>query len=313
MAFNIVKDNSAAIYDSMVLTREINWAHNLMSIPDAWTKATGRGVLVGVVDSGCDCDHRDLEGVVGGGVDCVDEDGYCTDYNGHGTSIASIISAKQSGHGVAGVAPEAKLFIAKGIDRAGVGDVDSVKCAIEACIDAGCDIVNMSIGSPEPYPEVEEIIKDAVLTKNIIFVAAAGNSGDLTVNDNDGYPLEDWPARLPYIISVAAIDKGKETPEWSSPGDIEFVAPGVDIVSCYPGDKYTRSSGTSQAASFISGVCALLKEKDKNINFKSAMEILSKYALVIGDDQTCGAGIINVGLAISAFSLFKQGGAKPKG
>lgn len=305
-SFNIAIDNNAIVYDNPIFTREINWAHKLLHIPEAWTKATGKGVLVGVIDTGCDCNHDDLDGRVFDGVDCTGEGNYCLDTNGHGTSISSIIAAKKSGHGVAGVAPDSKLFVAKSVDSGGTGESKDIKCAIEASINAGCSVINVSLGSREPYPEIENIIEEAV-KNNVIFIAAAGNSGDILIEDNSGYPLEDWPARLPYVISVAAINRQEKVPEWSSPGDIEFSAPGVDIVSCYPGNKYVKNSGTSQAAPFVTGICALLKEKDPNINFQHIVEILSKYSLTLGDDRLYGAGIINVGSVVNAFSLFKKG------
>jgi subtilisin family serine protease len=305
--FQIGGDSPVFIYDKPVFSREINWAHHLMNIQAAWATVTGKGVRVGIVDSGCDYNHDDLVDKIFGGINCTKEvgTGYM-DTNGHGTSVASIIAAKRSGRGVAGVAPDATLFIAKAITGAGAGEAEYIKCAIESCITAGCDVVNLSIGSSDAHEDINEVIRDGV-DKRIIFVAAAGNSGDLSIRDNDGNPLEDWPARLPYVISVAAINRSNEVPEWSSPGDIEFSAPGVDIITCYPGNKYSTFSGTSQAAPFVSGVCALLKECDPDIDFERAVDILSKHSVSIGRQNAYGAGVINVGSVVNAFSLFKSG------
>lgn len=309
--FRIGGDSPVFVYEKPVFSREVNWAHHLLNIPAAWARVTGRGVKVGVVDTGCDHNHEDLHDKIFGGINCTSEHGTgYNDANGHGTSVASIIAAKRSGRGVAGVAPDSSLFIAKAIDSAGVGEADYIKCAIESCITAGCDVINLSVGSPEPHPEVEAVIRGGI-DKRIIFVAAAGNSGDMDIKDNDGYPLEDWPARLPYVISVAAVNRHKKTPEWSSPGHIEFSAPGVDIVTAYPGNRYATLSGTSQAAPFVAGICALLKECDPNIDFEGAVTVLSKHAIKIGESSGYGAGLINVGAAINAFSLFKDG-SSPK-
>ena len=306
--FRIGGDQPVFIYQNPVFSREINWSHHLMNIPEAWTRVTGKGVRVGVIDTGCDYNHEDLAGKIFGGINCTSDHtiGYMDSDSGHGSSVCSIIAARKSGRGVAGVAPDSSLFVAKAIDANGVGEAEYIKCSIAACITAGCDVINMSIGSPEAHPEVEEAIVDGV-ARNIIFVAAAGNSGDVEVKDNDGFPLEDWPARLPYVISVSAIDRQKNVPKWSSPGHVEFAAPGVDILTCFPGNKYATFSGTSQAAPFVSGICALLKECDPNIDFEKAVEILSKYSLKIGDGSEYGAGIINVGSVVNSFSMFKGG------
>jgi len=307
MNFRIGGEQPVYVYDSPVFSKEISWAHHLMNIPVAWARATGKGVRVGVVDTGCDYNHDDLEGRIIGGINCTKDHGKgYVDNSGHGTSVASIIAARKSGRGVAGVAPDATLFIAKAIDDSGVGEAEYIKCSIDACITAGCDVINLSIGSQQSHPDVEEVIREGV-DKRIIFVAAAGNSGDVSVKDNDGFPLEDWPARLPYVISVAAINKHEKAPDWSSPGDIEFSAPGVDIVTCYPGNRYATFSGTSQAAPFISGVCALLKECDPDIDFEQAINMMTQHSLKIGDERAYGAGIINVGSVVNAFSLFKDG------
>jgi subtilisin family serine protease len=292
------------IYEHPVFTREINWAHHLMNVQEAWAGVTGSGVKVGVIDTGFTYDHPDLEGKIFGGINCTGgADGdYSDKINGHGISVASIIAARKSGKGVAGVAPDASLFIAKAIDDNGVGEAEYIKCSIEACIAAGCDVINMSLGSPESYPEVDVVIRSGV-DKGIIFVAAAGNSGE----DNDELEQEDWPARLPYVISVAAINKNSKRAGWSSRGDIEFSAPGVDIVTCFLENKYATFSGTSQAAPFVSGACALLKQCDKSIDYDRAVDLLSKHSLSIGAKTDFGAGIINLGSAVSALELVRRG------
>ena len=304
--------NPLAVYNHPMFTREINWAHHLLNIEEAWTSVTGKGVRVGVVDTGCDYTHDDLVGKVFGGINCTPnhDNGYM-DSVGHGTSCASIIAARKTGKGVAGIAPDASLFIAKAVDDAGIGEAEYLKCAIESCIAAECSVINVSLGSVEAYPEIEEVIQRGN-DLGIIFVAAAGNSGDNkdggpVILESDGLPLEDWPARLPYVISVAAINKEGKVALWSSPGSIEFSAPGVDITTCFPGNKYAVFSGTSQASPFISGVCALLKERNPNIDMREAVKILDAHSLSIGASSQYGAGIINVGSAVKALAKFKGG------
>jgi subtilisin family serine protease len=300
----IITDKTTAIYDSVAIASELNWAHKLMHIDEAWARATGKGIKIGIVDTGCDINHPDLKDAI---VDCKNfsnSPGRCEDLNGHGTHVAGIVAAKVTGRGVSGIAHDASLYIAKAIDNSGVGDSNNITRAIEACTEAGCDVINLSLGSPEEYVPMSMAIKRAV-DRNIIVVAAAGNSGD----NNDLTIDEQWPARLPFVISVAAINKNLISAPWSSSGNnITFSAPGVDILSCYPGGRYATMSGTSQACPFITGICALMKEVKKDIGREEVVKILSQYSLSIGSKASSGAGVINVVAALDSLATIVKKG-----
>ena len=299
----IITDKVTAIYDSVAIVSELSWAHRLMRIDEAWAKATGKEIKVGIVDTGCDINHPDLKNAIVSCENFSGSPGRCEDVNGHGTHVAGIVAAKVTGHGVSGIAHDANLYIVKAIDNSGVGDSNHITKAIEVCAEAGCDVINLSFGSPVEYAPMSRIIKKAV-DRNVIVVAAAGNSGD----NNDVTVDEQWPARLPFVISVAAINKNLISAPWSSSGNIAFSAPGVDILSCYPGGRYATMSGTSQACPFITGICALMKEVKKDIGREEIVKILSQYSLSIGSRASSGAGVINVVAALDSLaSMTKRG------
>ena len=291
-----IDDKPIAIYDNLFTAKAVNWTHSLMHIEEAWAKATGKNVLVGIIDTGCDVKHKDLSGKVKHCVNVSMSPGDCTDKNGHGTNVSSIVAARPTGSGVTGIAYGSELCVVKAIDDSGAGDVDNLIRAVKACMDRGCDVINMSLGSHEAYDPLSKLLQEAA-NKGIIIVAAAGNGGD----GNPKTLEEDYPARLPYVLSVAAINSKEQVAKFSSSGHIEFAAPGVDIIGCYPGNKYATMSGTSQATPFVSGICALMKELDKSMGYKQAIDVLSKYSMALGDPHASGYGIINVGAAISAF------------
>jgi len=298
-----ITDQVTGIYENVAVASELHWSHRLMHIDEAWAKATGKGVKVGIVDTGCDVHHQDLKDSIAGCGNFSQSPGQCEDIHGHGTHVAGIIAAKITGSGVSGVAHGSSLYIARAIDNSGVGDPANIARAIEACVVAGCSVINLSLGSPEEYAPMTKAIQRAT-DKNIIVVAAAGNCGDNNVATTE----EQWPAKLPFVISVAAINKKLINAPWSASGKIEFSAPGVDILSCYPGGKYATMSGTSQACPFIAGVCALMKEIKPDINREEVVNLLSQYSLSIGHRASSGAGVINVVAALESLEgMVKRG------
>lgn len=230
-----------------------DWGLLASGIPEAWGRSKGAGITVAVLDTGAP-NHIDLNDNLLPGLNCAgtqDE----VDRQGHAFHVSGIIAARQNGFGVIGVAPECKILPIKVLDNSGRSSFQSVIDGVRLAIEHGADIINMSLGSPtEPPHELHQIIKEAH-NRGIIIVAAAGNDGG-SVN---------YPARYDEVIAVAALSKDGSMARFSSHGpQIDAVAPGVDIYSTYLNNQYALLNGTSQAAPFIAGICALLLSWSRN-------------------------------------------------
>lgn len=226
-------------------------AHGLGAFP-----LTG-GVPVGIVDTGIDAAHEDLAGKVlgcGSATDGVARAGDCADGEGHGTHVAGTIGAlANNGVGVAGVAFDSPLIVCRALGGAdGSGTVADVAACIRWVHDRGAKVISMSLGGPASHT-LAEAAKSAYARggrSGSLLVAAAGNDGDGSV---------EYPAGLPQVVSVAAIDGRDAVCAFSNENaDVEIAAPGVDILSTRLGGGYVRMSGTSMATPHVAGAAALL-------------------------------------------------------
>ncbi len=153
-----------------------------------WNRGvTGKGQVIAIIDSGCDIYHEDLrENIIGVKNFTKDDNSILddvTDYIGHGTHVAGIISAVGNGYGIKGVAPDSKLLIIKVIDKKGVGSYKNLIKALDYAIgwkgDNGetVSVINLSLGGAKQSMKLYAKIKEAI-NKQIILVGAAGNRGD---------------------------------------------------------------------------------------------------------------------------------------
>ena len=132
------------------------WSLAKIGAPEAWAHTTGQGVRVGIVDTGVDLTHEDLVGRVVDSTSCVGAagdqskcNGSAQDDQGHGTHVAGIIAAnKDNNIGIAGVAPDAQLVVAKALNAAGEGNEDDINAGIKWVVDHGAKVVNLSLGDP---------------------------------------------------------------------------------------------------------------------------------------------------------------------
>ena len=220
----------------------------------------GEGIKVAIIDTGCDISHPDLKDRIIDVRNFTDDDkgviNNVTDYATHGTATASIIASSGK---IIGVAPKCNLLILKALTRTG-GKISWVIEAIKYATQQNVDIINMSLGCPQPNAEMYEAIKRAI-AKDICVVAACGNNGDNNPNTNE----LNYPASFNECVSVGSVRYSKSTSRFSaSNNEVDLVAfgegyNGRGILTCYPNNLYKEQKGTSFSAPFVSGALALLK------------------------------------------------------
>ncbi len=237
---------------------------------------TGKGVLVGDVDTGIDYDNPALGGGFGpafrviGGYDFANNDNDPMDDHGHGTHVAGIIGAN-GGDTLRGVAPEVKFLAVKVLDANGSGSASNVIAGVDYCLDPdnnpatddAVDVINMSLGgSPSPDDPLESAVDNATKA-GVLCVIAAGNSGQA------GYGTIGSPGTSGSALTVGACDSTDQIAFFSSLGPDaihsaikpEVVAPGVNILSTILNNQTASWSGTSMATPHVAGVAALLKQE----------------------------------------------------
>jgi subtilisin len=243
----------------------------------------GNGVRIGIIDSGVDSTHPDLK-VVGGhnvvydeitGNPNADVDFGPANTSGgeHGTHVAGIAAARGIGSGrFRGVAPGAEIIAYRVFPKNGTfaSNYDIAK-AIDWAVRDGCQVINLSLGGPAP-DELSRLAIEQAVNAGVLVVAASGNE-----RSSVGYP-----AAYPGVVGVSACglrgtfpDQSTEQADRAKPfGDpdrnwfaaaftnsgpqIDFVGPGVGIVSTLPGGQYGVMSGTSMASPAIAGFAAYI-------------------------------------------------------
>ncbi len=228
----------------------IPWGVSRIQAPVAWGWTTGSGVNIGVIDTGIQSSHPDLQGNYAGGYNTINPGRSPEDDNGHGTHVAGTIAATATGRGVIGVAATARLYGIKVLDAQGSGYVSNVIEGIQWCLDHGMQVINMSLSTPENVRSLELAVK-AAYEAGILVVAAAGNRGK--------QKSVEYPAKYPWCIAVGAMTRQNKVASFSSRGqELDLLAPGMNILSTYAGSTYRYLSGTSMAAPHVTGVAALV-------------------------------------------------------
>ncbi|MCR4401331.1 MAG: S8 family peptidase [Firmicutes bacterium] len=275
----------------------VPWGITKVRAPEAWSRATGRGVRVAVLDTGIDADHPDLKPNVDGGFDCINETTTIADDNGHGTHVAGTIAALDNDIGVVGVAPEARLYSVKAFDSRGQGQVSDIVQGVEWCITNRMQVINMSFGTPDSSKALTIAIEQAARA-GIVMVAAAGNDGK---RDHVLYP-----ARDPNVIAVAASTRDDRVASFSNSGEqVAVAAPGEDIFSTHRDGGYKTLAGTSMACPHVAGIAALILSASPGLDRDAVRDILCKTATRLpgfAPDQQ-GSGIVNALEAVARVRL----------
>jgi len=223
-----------------------NWGMPLFAVDALRGISRGDGIIAGIIDTGIDRNHPDIAANFLDAKDFTGSPSGYADRNGHGTHCSATVA---SSNPEIGVATGAKIVHGKGLSDGGSGGGSWIAAAMRWCVERGATVLSMSLGSPSRDPSIDEA--GAELTaKGIWIVCAAGNSGG-------GTPNVDFPGRLPWAISVAALDSNRRVASFSSAGaKINTSGPGVGIWSAKPGGGYQQMSGTSMATPFVAGVLA---------------------------------------------------------
>ena len=262
-----------------------------LRLPEAHTLVHGANVTIAVIDSGIDLKHPELAGAISDSFDAL---GSKEGPHVHGTGIAGVIVAHAR---LMGSAPAANIVAIRAFATAPSGAESTsfvVLKALDYAASHGAQIVNMSFAGPKDAL-IERGIA-AAASKGIVMVAAAGNAGPKSP------PL--YPAANPNVIAVSATDAHDKLFAASNRGShIAIAAPGVDIFLPAPDEKYQMTSGTSFSAAYISGLVALMLERNPALKPEEVRATLMKTARDLGSpgrDDLFGAGEADAFAAVSA-------------
>lgn len=269
------------------------WGVDRIDAEEVWRRNEGEGINVAIIDTGVDPDHPDLMANIEGKYSAIPPNVYTVDDRyGHGTHVAGTIAAISNEIGVVGVGPKIDLWIVK----ASAGGILLLKDLLESydfVINTWFDddpnnniqVVSMSYGGGYSAPEAEMLQKAWDI--GIILVAAAGNEGGAVI----------YPAALPFVIAVSAMNIDDQITAWSNRGpEIDLAAPGSGITSTYLRGGYATWSGTSMATPHVSASAALAIASHPRMTSQEIVQLLFDKAEDLGDsgfDYLFGHGLVD--------------------
>lgn len=283
--------------------------------------APGEGTIVAVIDTGVDYTHQDLASSMWvnmaefDGVSGVDDDGngYIDDvygidatanpdydgsiagdpmdYNGHGTHVAGIIAMANNGVGGVGIAYGTKIMALKAGQATGTFSSADIAEAVEYAIAKGADVINMSFGGTGRSYLVEQALEKAFST--CVLVAAAGNEGLPTTDAPADFTkkADMYPAAYAFVLGVMASDEDGELASFSNwdyynnvNAEYELTAPGTNIYSTLPGNRYAEWNGTSMAAPCVAAAAAVIRSSYQDKDEYNSRFIMGQLASATDTD-----------------------------
>ncbi len=290
------------------------WGLPMIKAPQAWDATLGaRNVVVAVVDTGVWYTDTDIAANMWDnkdgthGYDFISNTEYPMDQDTgtwHGTGVAGVIGAiTNNGYGIAGVCQCAVMAL-RALSSSGTGSTYNVSLAIRWAADHGARIINLSLGTNATVSGPTDISRaiDYAWSKGALIVAAAGNEGASSL---------DYPASLPNVVAVGAVDSNGQRASFSDYGPgLSVMAPGVGIVTLAANNKLQFPqglTGTSLAAPFVSGVAGLvlsLALKDNiTLTNKDLWNVLIVSADFAGPATQYGHGIVDAFNAVSMLNV----------
>ena len=277
----------------------LQYALAKVDVPSAHALAQGKGVRIAIIDSGVDASHPDLAGAVEATFDA--SGGKAVRAGAHATAVAGIIRARGL---MQGIAPKARLLCVRVFARAGKSKTNAATTAsilrgIDWALAKRARVLNLSLAGPH-----DPLLKQGIAVahdKRAIIVAAAGNGG------TKAPPA--YPAAYDRVIAVTATDVADRLYASANRGRyISVAAPGVDILAPALGHGHALRSGTSFAAAHISGIIALMIERNSGLTAKQARRALMTAARDLGrpgHDKKFGAGRVDAFKALARIRVRK--------
>lgn len=295
---------------------------SLINAYEGWDIEQGdTSIVIGILDTGVQPDHSDLQGNLQRNFDDPpnglddDNDGLVDNYTGydfadndndpladldeHGTQVTGVSSAStNNGQGIAGIGFNSRyvpLKIFQSVDNEFANGYEAIVHAAEK----GMDVINLSWGAPNAFQQfAQDIIEFAVLEKDVVVVAAAGNTDA---------ELDFYPAAYNYVLSVGASSPDDEKADFATfSHSLDLVAPGVSNFTTFNDDNYGNASGSSFSSPIVAGAAALLRARFPQLNAIQIMEQLRITADDIYDlpsnqpfFEKLGKGRVNIQSAIS--------------
>ena len=264
---------------------------NKLQLAEVHKVATGRGVLVAVVDSAIDMNHPDLAGAF---VEQYDAVGRREKPHFHGTGMVGAIAAH---HRLMGIAPEARILAIQAFSgttrQSPEATTKQILAGLDWAVRKGARVINMSFAGP--YDPMLALAMKNAHAKGVVLIAASGNLGPKSP------PL--YPAADPNVIAVTAVDENDRLFAQAVRGPhVAIAAPGVDVMVPAPEETYQLTTGTSVAAAHVSGVAALMIERNPNVDAATILEVLTSTAQKLnpkGRDDQFGWGLIDPASALA--------------